>query len=247
MRIYMEGQDARSAYLCELLQAKGHEIIHDGPGDVIILSIPRSSIPFTEWAQWPRGQRIVCGLTSDAFDQQAKEKDWRLFRVLEDDVYTEENAVLSAEGAVYAVMRSWDFSLLGARCTVIGYGRIGKALTDKLRKLGAQVTVAARRLESRAAAGESSVPIEQIPSILPHTDILLNTVPSPIIENQWLNKLPKHALLIELASPPYGMDLAAAREMGLRAWGEWGIPGRYCPGSAARLLVDYLEREVLYE
>ena len=44
-----------------------------------------------------------------------------------------------------------------------------------------------------------------------------------------LEKLPDDALIIELASPPYGLDLSHAREMGLRAWLESGVPGRLIP------------------
>ena len=44
------------------------------------------------------------------------------------------------------------------------------------------------------------------------------------------------AELIDLASPPYGFDVDAARALGLNAWREPGLPGRYCPLSAARVL-----------
>ena len=53
------------------------------------------------------------------------------------------------------------------------------------------------------------------------------------------------ALLLELASAPYGFDLLLARKLGLRAELESGIPGRYCPRTAAKILWRYIEREVL--
>jgi len=218
--------------------------VQAAPFDVIILSIPRSAIAISDAQNWPEGQKIVCGITQNDFDALAQKKNWLLFRVLKDEDYTLRNAHLSAEGALYAAMRQADFSLSRAACTVIGYGRIGKALTGMLRGLGANVTVAARRQESRAQAGEGSIAIEQLPQILPHAQLIFNTAPAPILGKEWLSFVRKDALLVELASPPYGIDLAAAQEMGLRAWGEWGIPGRYCPQSAAELLIDYLEREV---
>lgn len=214
------------------------------PFDVIILSIPRSSIAVEEALSWPEGQKIICGLTQNDFDALAGEKGWRLFRVLKDEAYTLCNAVLSAEGAVFAAMRQADFSLHQAACIVIGYGRIGKALTGMLRGLGAKVTVAARRRESRDEAGKGSIAMEELPLSLPHAQLIFNTVPAPILGKEHLSLVNKDTLLIELASPPYGIDLSAAQEMGLRAWGEWGIPGRYCPKSAAQILTDYLEREV---
>ena len=40
----------------------------------------------------------------------------------------------------------------------------------------------------------------------------------------------------------YGIDLRAAWNRGLRAWREPGLPGRYCPQSAARALLSAIER-----
>jgi len=49
-------------------------------------------------------------------------------------------------------------------------------------------------------------------------------------------------MLIDLASPPYGIDLRAAWNRGLRAWREPGLPGRYCPQSAAEAILNALDR-----
>ena len=244
MRIFIEGQDARAAYLSERLYQDGHEIIQQESADLIILSIPRSLLPPEKLAALPKGQKILCGLTNPLFDQMAKEKEWQLFRILSDNIYTRENAFLSAEGALFFAMRASDLAIRDLHCLVVGYGRIGKALTTFLRSLGAKVSVAARRKESREEAGENSIPIENIKDLLPSVHLVFNTVPAPMINQNMLSSALEGALLIELASPPYGIDLAAAQEMGLHAWGEWGIPGRYCPQSAARLIDDYLKREV---
>lgn len=244
MQIFMEGQDTRAAYLTELLQNTGHEIVQELPADLIILSLPRSAIPLEQLSALPKGQKLLCGLTNPAFDQMAKEKEWQLFRILSDELYIRENALLSAEGALFYGMRASDRAIRDLHCLVVGYGRIGKALTQFLRSLGAEVTVAARRKESREEAGANSISIDDIKDLLPAIPLIFNTVPAPVIDKSMLSLVPEDGLLMELASPPYGIDLAAAHEMGLRAWGEWGIPGRYCPGSAAHIQFDYLKREV---
>ena len=243
MRLYLEGGDARAAYLAEMLKENGHIIAREGPWDFVVLSLPRSKIPEEIMDQLPAGQKILCGTLSDADWKMAQEKGWILKNILLDTRFTQENAVFTAEGAVFAAMRHADFALSRARCAVIGYGRIGRTLTDMLRGLGAQVTVAARRMESRAAAGPGSMPIDELPLLFPHVQLVFNTVPAQIIKNEWLKKLPEDAILIELASPPYGLDLAYAQGLGLRAWLESGLPGRYCPKSAAAAMLAYLERE----
>ena len=242
MRIHIAGTDARAAYLAEALRKKGHEITSETPCDLMILALPRSDLPpFLP----DEGQKIVCGKVTDDFRKIAGEKCWQLYPILEDEIFTQENARLTAEGALFYAMEQADFALEDANCTVIGYGRIGKALTKMLRDLGAKVRVAARRKESREEAGEGSVHTDDLPLLLPETDLLFNTVPSPLLKKDALSRLPSHALLIELASAPYGIDLSAAREMGLRAWLESTVPGRYCPKSAALAMERYLRRRDL--
>ena len=48
--------------------------------------------------------------------------------------------------------------------------------------------------------------------------------------------------VMDLASPPYGVDLVAAQCLGVRAWRESGVPGRYCPLAAARAMADAIDR-----
>lgn len=244
MRIQILGDTARECYLAEMLREKGHTIADQIPFDLVILPLPRGELTEDEAKLYPAGQKIICGLTSNEFENTACQKHWQLYPILQDEPFTRENALLSAEGAVYAAMRQADFSLYGASCAVIGYGRIGKALTNMLRGLGAHVTVAARREVSRKEAGSSSININQLHELIPHVQIIFNTVPFPLIGPDLLSLITHDTFLIELASPPYGIDLPAAQEMGLRAWLESGIPGRYCPQSAAKAILDYIERSI---
>ena len=50
---------------------------------------------------------------------------------------------------------------------------------------------------------------------------------------------------MELSSAPYGIDRQAAERLGLLYRLESGIPGRYCPESAAQTLFRFLKREGL--
>lgn len=243
MRFFVTGRERRDVYLKYLLEQKGHAVSSVPPWDGVILSLPRSSVS-DEWIpHLPAGQKILCGITGPDLDALSKQKGWQMHRILQDARFTEENACLTAEGALFYAAYQSDSSLRGAKCLVIGYGRIGKELTRLLRSMGASVTVAARREESRMEAGEGSVDISQIENVLPSVDLAFNTVPHPVIGKHELEKAKRSALLMDLASAPYGIDLEAARSMGLNVSLESGVPGRYCPRTAARLILDYMERE----
>ena len=65
-------------------------------------------------------------------------------------------------------------------------------------------------------------------------NIIFSTPPVMVVDRRMLEKIDPDTLIVDLASPPYGVDVEAACELGLKAWREPNLPGRYCPLSAAR-------------
>ena len=149
-----------------------------------------------------------------------------------DEALLQRNAALTAEGAVSAAMRASDRALRDLRCLVIGWGRIGRSLTELLVPLCAGVTVASRSEAGRHRAverGAEAVDTAHIAGAL-------------LLDGDALRHADRDAMIVDLASPPYGVDLAAAWSFGLRAWREPGLPGRYCPESAALALLEAIDR-----
>ncbi len=156
-----------------------------------------------------------------------------------DEEYILHNARLTAEGAISSAMRSTDRALMGAQCLVIGYGRIGRRLCELLTGLGAHLTAAARREEARLRArlsGAHACSMEELARVLPDMNFIFSTPPARLLDDELLARISPDALLIDLASPPYGFDLSRAQEMGLHAVRGGGLPVRYCPHSAAHAL-----------
>ena len=171
--------------------------------------------------------------------------DDRVVDLWADEALLLDNARLTAEGAVAAAMRASEAALWNMRCMVVGWGRIGRALTELLGGLGAKVTVASRSEAGRNRAverGAESVPTEQIAEALPGHGLVFNTAPGMVLDAGTLEQADSDALIVGRASPPYGVDLRAAWALGLRAWREPALPGRYCPRSAARALLDAMDR-----
>ena len=173
------------------------------------------------------------------------EPDARIVDLWADEALLSDNARLTAEGAVAAAMRSSGRAIRDMRCMVVGWGRIGRALTEILAGLGARATVVTRSEANRRRAAErgaEAVLTHQLARALPGRALVFNTAPSMLLDAAALRRADRDAMLIDLASPPYGIDLRAAWDMGLRAWREPGLPGRYCPQSAARALLRAIER-----
>lgn len=137
----------------------------------------------------------------------------------EDDVVQMHHAVPTAEAAICEAIRRSDMPLLAQRCLVVGYGRIGTLLAHYLRGFGAGVTVAARRGEVRARAQSlghqvCDTTVEELTERLKAADLVFVTASATLVQGEVLDGVRAGQLIVDLASPPGGVDHEGARERG---------------------------------
>lgn len=169
----------------------------------------------------------------------------------ENECFTIKNAYLTAEGAIQLAMTALKGAIRFSKCAILGYGRIGKALGHMLKSFGADVTVFARKDEALVLASENglrSINISSRPTSLSNGfDIIFNTVPERILSNEDLLSIPSKTVLIELASPPGGFDPDIATQCDVQFIDGRGIPGKYAPETAGRIVAEtvfeYLKKE----
>ena len=167
------------------------------------------------------------------------------FDYYENEYLQKKNALPSAEGALMIAMEHTDITVHGMKALVSGYGRIGRALADILKKLGADVAVAARRDESLCEAalmGYKTLRLDSDYTVLgralDNTDVVFNTVPGIIFTSKVLNDCKNKPIFIEIASAPGGIDLSAARDAGIEIINAPSIPGKYAPVSAGKYIFE---------
>jgi dipicolinate synthase subunit A len=135
------------------------------------------------------------------------------------------------EGALELAIAHTDVTIHAAEVAVVGHGNIGALLARTLAALGARVTVAARNPAQRAAAhasGTAVASLDDLPSLAPRLAMVFSTVPAPVVGTEVLLALPPGSLVMDLAAPPGGVDLQAARELGHTAVWARGL-GRRAP------------------
>ena len=162
-----------------------------------------------------------------------------------DELFLRRNAQLTAEGAILRAMQKTEHALLGSTCLITGYGRIGQELAARLVAMGAFVIVCARsEMQMRAAhaGGAHPVPLGQLGSAAFAADVIFNTVPARVMDGEVLALVKAGALILELASAPFGVDLAAAKALGVHVEVESGVPGRYAPLEAGAALFEAAQR-----
>ena len=127
------------------------------------------------------------------------------------------------EGLLKIVIENSAITIHNSNSCVIGQGTIGAVLARYLVALGAHTHVAARNPEQRAAAfvtGATPHRLEELPALAPQLDFVFSTVPSRVVGEEVLARLPKSALIVDLAAPPGGVDFECAKRLGVTAiWG----------------------------
>ena len=255
MKITVIGGDMRLITAKNELESKGFEVnslgLFDGDNgdiktaDVLLLPVPttRDKInvfaPLTgrviplDWVEENINDRQILLCCNYAF-KKGKCVDYNRL-----DSYALLNAVPTAEGAIRWAIEKTPFTLWGARVLVIGYGRVGKVLANRLKALGCSVTVSARKSSDFALITDFNMEKTNtrfLNSSPLNFDIVFNTVDIPVLSNETLKKSPCEYIL-DLSSLG-GFDLEFARSIGKTADMAPALPGKTAPYTAGKILAQ---------
>ena len=165
----------------------------------------------------------------------------------ENETFNYLNAVPTSEGAIALAMSNTPVTLDGSSCLVLGYGRIGRCLSRRLRALGAAVTVGARKEKDRAEAeSEGMTPLDysSLTAAIGNFDAIFNTVPSTVLDEDALAIIREGVPVIELASKPGGIDPVGAIRHGTRVISAQSLPGRVAPVTAGKIIARCVLEEI---
>ena len=107
--------------------------------------------------------------------------------------------------------------------------------------IGAKVTASARKcadLASISANSYEAIHTKDIKESISDFDVIVNTVPSCVLDRQTLEQVRSDSVIIDLASKPGGVDFEAAKELGLNVIWALSIPGKVAPITAGKIITD---------
>lgn len=149
------------------------------------------------------------------------------------------NAIPTAEGGIQVAMEEMDTTIHDSNILILGFGRIGKILAKSLYGMGANVYVEARKHEDLAwikSYGYTSIHLNELKRNLSNIDLIFNTIPSMILNEESLLILKKDCLIVDLASKPGGVDFKKAKELKIKTVWPLGLPGKVAPNTAAKFM-----------
>lgn len=137
------------------------------------------------------------------------------------------NAVPTAEGALAVAIESTKRTICNSNVLIIGGGNISKALIPRLKALGAKLHVSARKQSDYVfIASHGAIPVNSYNlEDLGKYDIIFNTVANKLLLPERLSEIGNESVYIELASPPYGIDMQ--RDYNFKTVSASGLPAKY--------------------
>ncbi|MGB9791508.1 MAG: dipicolinate synthase subunit DpsA [Thermacetogeniaceae bacterium] len=196
------------------------------------------------------GTLVIIGFARDFLKKWAENHRWRLIEIGEMDSVAILNAIPSAEGAIQIAMEKLPITIHDSNSFVLGFGRLGKTLARMLHGIGAHVTVVARKRSDLARAfemGYRPVVFSRLQQHVGEADIIFNTVPALVLDENILMAMKKDVLIVDLAAAPGGTDFAAANKLGINAILAPGLPGIVAPKTSGKILAQVIPQLILRE
>jgi len=183
---------------------------------------------------------IAGGITPEVYEM-ANDEYIEIIDIMKREELAVLNTIATAEGTIQVAIENTNKIIHGSEILILGFGRIGKVLARKLAGLSAKVTCAARKDEDLAwiqAYGHKATNINSLGENLKIYDIIINTVPHIILNEERLKYIKKDCLLIDLASNPGGIDKKSVKDNKLKFVWALSLPGKVAPITTAEFIKD---------
>lgn len=233
---------------CELIKKTIQEVeIVIGPipfssnGKTINMPFSDKEISIREMMHVINAKVLIAGGITPEVYEMANDEYIEIIDIMKREELAVLNTIATAEGTIQVAIENTNKIIHGSEILILGFGRIGKVLARKLAGLSAKVTCAARKDEDLAwiqAYGHKATNINSIGENLKLYDIIINTVPHIILNEERLKYIKKDCLLIDLASNPGGIDKKAVKDNKLKFVWALSLPGKVAPITTAEFIKD---------
>lgn len=241
----IKGSDKRMHYLSYMLCERGMAVSATDEylperAEVVYVFAPGASLGREQAMSLRDNSVVYVGRLKNEALLDVERKNIVVVEMNEDKKFLVENAKCTAEAAVAEIMQRTERTLRSVKVLIVGFGRIGRALTKYLTALEGDVTVLSTRPQE-AAIYAKSVGYAEVN--LGDYDVIVSTTPAHVFGKEQLAGIKDDAYVLELASPPYCCDVVLAEKTGVKVVVASSLPAKSKAKSAAELIVELIDRE----
>ncbi len=196
-----------------------------------------------------KGKILIAGNISEDVKKLAENYNIQVIDVMNSEKLAVLNTIATSEGTIELMIANTDTIIFESNVLILGFGRVAKTLANRLKGLVKSITCASRENDELAWIEvygyekmnlNDLVKCQESKKYLKNYDVIINTIPSMILDAEKLQYVNKEALLIDLASNLGGIDKEEAKKQGLKLIHALGLPGKVAPKSSAKFIKDMI-------
>ncbi len=203
-----------------------------------------SSVEVLNYLKNFKGKIIGGFLKKD--EELLKKLNLNYINILKDEEFTLINAIITAEGSIQKIINESEKSLFESNVCITGYGRVSKALSKRLYPLCNELIVYNNPSINYVYTKVDNIKsrtLNKFYSEAKYFDIIVNTIPSLIIDKKILDTLnPSKSLILDLSSLPGGVDFSYAKHLGIKTFHYLGVPAKVSSKSASNAIYNFVKK-----
>ena len=201
-----------------------------------------------------KGKILIAGNISEDVKKLAENYNIQVIDVMKSEKLAVLNTIATAEGTIELMIANTNTIIFDSNVLILGFGRVAKTLADRLKGLVKSITCASREDDELAWIEvygyeklnlNDFVKCQESKKYLKNYDVIINTIPSMLLDAEKLQYVNKEVLLIDLASNPGGIDKEETKKQGLKLIHALGLPGKVAPKSSAKFIKEVLPNYLL--
>lgn len=200
-----------------------------------------TKLPVEEFINKFTAKNLISGTISEEYKKILLDKNVNYIDLQKREEFTVLNTIATAEGTIQIAMEETQRTIHGSNILVMGFGRIGKVLAKMLDGIGAKVYCEARKNEDIAwikAYGYEPIHLNNLNEKLGKFDVIINTIPFQVLDEERLSLVKKDVVLIDVASNPGGIDRNIAKKKELKLIWALSLPGKVAPLTSAEFIQE---------
>ncbi len=252
MRFFIYETDSRQKMISKFLIEKGFTKVVKADiskADIVILpfiNVEKQITINNEFlSSLKYGVKVFTGGKNEVLRNKFEKFQIELVEIMSYKHMTILNAVPTAEGVIYNILKDFDNCILGSNVLVMGYGICGREIVKKLKALGSNIDIldrTERKYSMALTIGVGGIVEKDLKN--KNYDIIINTIPSKILNNETIDFINKDTLIYDISSAPYGFDEKYMNEIGLSYKILGGLPSKFGLKFTGKNVSDFIYKKV---
>lgn len=210
MSYFVDKTDKRNQVLTQLLQNDGYEVFEYNLSNLkniktndILIFAPNKKFDINEALQLPNDIKIFLGNVSEEVQKIFGQKNIKYTNILQDEIFAIKNAKLTAEGILAIVLSQSEKSIFENKILILGAGRVGKATASLFQKIGINCSLVShnqKKFAENFLFVNNSFFKDGFKNQIKNFDIIINTIPAKVLNQETIKTINKNTIFIEIAS-----------------------------------------------